>query len=62
MTDTVRWLRYIFRLPFLDAAEVYDTFVNDLVPIRPSDPKLAEFTLYLLTNYIRDDAKFPPTI
>ncbi len=53
MTDTSRWLQYVLRFPFLDAAKVYGTFSGDLVPIRPSDPKLVEFTSYQISPTIR---------
>ena len=57
-----RWLRYVFGLAYLNPAEVHDAFISDLLTIRPQSPNFAKYTEYLLSNYIHDDAKYPPTL
>ena len=37
-------------------------FISDLLPIRPQCSELKNYTEYLLTNYINDDAKYLPTL
>ncbi|XP_035218313.1 uncharacterized protein LOC118191602 [Stegodyphus dumicola] len=57
-----RWLRLVFGLPFLDATEVSDSFVEDLMSEQPRDANITRFTDYITENYLDEDAKFPPIL
>ena len=59
ISERGKWLRYVFGLTFLDLDDVRDA-INELISIQPQDAKLETFTEYILTNYVEDDAKFPP--
>ena len=55
-----QWLKLAFGFPFLDPAEVEDSFVEDWMPQAPNDERAEMFSDYVLNNYILDSAKFPP--
>lgn len=56
------WLRYLFGLPFLDPEDVGDCFALDFAEFQPVDDSVTHMADYLVTNYISEDAKFPPTV
>lgn len=62
MKEKGKWIRYIFGLTFLDPNEVSDAFHEDLLPIQPPCSKLDKFCEYLISQYIGNDARFPPSI
>lgn len=56
------WLRKIFGLPYLEASEVGDCFVEELMSIQPNNDKIIKFTDYLVDTYITGDSIFPPSL
>ena len=62
MTEKDEWLRYVFGLTFLHSNEVRDAFLEDLGPIKPRCLKLDKFSEYLLSQYILNDATYPPSL
>lgn len=55
-----KWLHWAFGLPMLDADEVEDAFVEDLMSIQPLG--VERFSDYLVDNYIESDSPFPPKL
>ena len=53
-----QWLHLSFGWPFLDAREVSDTFVDDIMAEQPSGKNVEQFTDYLTDNYIVEDSIF----
>ena len=58
-TEGGKWLRWFFGLPYLPPDEVYEGF-TDLLEATLIEAE--SFLEYFLETYIRDDAKFPPSI
>lgn len=66
-----QWLRLFFALPFLDAQEVSDAFVENIMSEQPSydvtikdlgDERVKKFTDYITNIYIGEEALFPPIL
>jgi len=51
-----------FGLVFLEPELVFDYFEVFLLSSKPSDHRLTQFSNYLLNNYIRNGASFPPNM
>lgn len=56
-----KWLHYVFGLTFLHPDEVENVFL-ELIAEQPIDPRVTEFSDYLVDNYIDSDATFPTTL
>jgi hypothetical protein len=61
-SDIGKWLVNLFGLPFLPPSEVSDCFVFDFLANQPADPRLDEFSDYLVANYVEVGSNFPPEI
>lgn len=59
-SEAGKWLHWIFGLSLLDAGEVEDAFVEDLMSIQP--PNVEDFSNYLVENYIDSSSPFPPSL
>jgi hypothetical protein len=57
VTDISKWLRHFFGLAFLNPEDVGDSFAEDLIPDMPSD-----FSDYVVSTYVDDNAMFPPSV
>ena len=53
-------MRYCFGLVFLNPKDVGDTFVFELISVRPVSDKLVDFSNYLTDTYIQERPLFPP--
>jgi hypothetical protein len=60
--DIGKWLASFFGLPFLDASDIEDCFVEDLMSDMPADPRCSLFADYILKNYIASNSKFTPNL
>jgi len=58
-SDGGKWLRSFFGLAYLPPDEVYEGFTDIL---ETALIEAEDFLEYLLQNYIRDDAKYPPSM
>lgn len=61
-SETGRFLKMSFGLPFLDFLDVYESFAFDVLFEAPSDDKLDCFLTYLMETYICSNSTFPPTL
>lgn len=63
-SDVAKWIGWTFGLPFLNAEEVSDCFVEDFMSAMPSScENLRKYADYLVENYIcEESAKFPPSM
>lgn len=59
-SEAGKWLHWVFGLSMLDAGQVEDAFVEDLMSIQP--PNVEEFSNYLVENYIDSSSSFPPSL
>jgi hypothetical protein len=48
--DIGEWLASFFGLPFLDASDIEDCFVEDLMSDMPADPRCSLFADYISKN------------
>jgi hypothetical protein len=46
-----------FGLPFLNASDIEDCFVEDLLSDMPADPRCSLFADYILKNYVASNSK-----
>lgn len=60
-TEIGLWIRSVFGLLYLHPEEVGDGFV-ELMETKPEDPRVQEFSDYLVNNYIEEECTFPPTL
>ena len=51
-----------FGLAFLNPEDVGDSFAVDLIPDMPSDNKVQDFADYVLSTYVDDNARYPPSV
>lgn len=61
-SETGKYLRYCFGLPFLEPGEIGECFAIDFAEIQPQDERVTKFADFLVENYIAEDALFPPCI
>lgn len=62
-TETSRFLKLFFGLPFLSPDDIDDCFTDDLMALQPDGKEnIRIFTDYVFDNYISPDATFPPRI
>lgn len=61
-SDTGKWLKTSFGLTYLNADEVGDCFVFDLMASKPENAVLDRYADYLLETYIEENSTFPPSI
>ncbi|KAK7603911.1 hypothetical protein V9T40_004184 [Parthenolecanium corni] len=68
-SDIGNYLKMFFGLPFLHPADVEDCFLDDLLPMKGTDPtgnefnadpRVKNFTDYIFRTYIGPNSKFPP--
>ena len=52
-----KWLASFFGLPFLDASDIEDCFVEDLMSDMPADPRCSLFVDYIFKNYVASNSK-----
>lgn len=57
-----KWLRWTFGLMYLDPTDVENCFVEDLFAELPQSNHVVAYADYLVDNYIKEDATFPPNI
>lgn len=57
-----QFLKLFFGLPFLDATEVEDCFVEDMMPLLLHHENVQKFAAFILENYIMLESQFPPDI
>jgi hypothetical protein len=50
--DIGKWLASFIGLPFLDASDIEDCLVEDLMSDMPADPRCSLFADYILKNYV----------
>ena len=60
--DIGKWLASFLGLPFLDASDIEDCFVEDLMSDMPADPRCSLFADYILKNYMASNSKFTPNL
>jgi len=53
-----QWLKWIFGLPLLNAEEVSETFIEDIMSVVPNDQRFNEFCNYICDNFIDETSKF----
>uniref|UniRef100_A0A2S2QBL8 MULE transposase domain-containing protein n=1 Tax=Sipha flava TaxID=143950 RepID=A0A2S2QBL8_9HEMI len=61
-SDSSKYLKYFFGLPFLHPDEVINCFTDNLISIKPLDEKIDIFTDYILEIYILPESSFPPSL
>lgn len=61
-SETGKWLKYLFGLPYLNPTEVGDAFVFDFVEIQPKDDRISKLSDYLVDTYLNEDSDFPPSM
>ena len=61
-SESSKYLKYFFGLPFLHPDEVINCFTDDLISIKPLDEKIDIFTDYILETYILPESSFPPSL
>ena len=60
-TDVGKWLKLFFGLPFVPLQQIEDAYV-ELISQMPENSAAAEFSDYILSNYIENECKFPPRL
>jgi hypothetical protein len=50
--DIGKWLASFFGMPFLDASDIEDCFIEDLMSDMPAGPRCSLFADYILKNYV----------
>lgn len=59
-TESGKWLHWVFGLSLLDAAEVEDAFIEDLMATVPAEAM--KFADYLVETYVEEQCRFPPVL
>lgn len=57
-----KWLKYCFGLTFLEPNVVGDVYALELWEEMPADPRVEQFSDYLIENYIDENSPFPPSM
>ena len=61
-SEESNFLKIFFGLPFLRPNDVYDCFIEDIMPKLPANENIKLFTDYILKTYIASDSTFPPNL
>lgn len=60
--SNAKWLHHLFGLPYLHPLKVSECYVNDFMAYLPSTDAFSRMSDYLVDNYIKEDATFPPSL
>ena len=59
-SEVEHFLKHFFGLAFLNACDVENSFIEDLMAMKPNSEKVEKFCDYILETYITLDSDFPP--
>ena len=57
-----KWLKLSFGLHFIDADDVEECFVEEVMAEAPLDDRCSRFADYLVDNYVTAESRFPPSL
>ena len=59
-SEVEHFLKRFFGLAFLNACDVENSFIEDLMAMKPNSEKVEKFCDYILETYITLDSDYPP--